>query len=218
MTMTPGEQYGYLTVVSFDHYYPKNWARYTKFRCVCGKEVVRSEAKIRQAVKEGRLPSCGCKTGETKSIRKRTHGMSRSRRGKKQHPLYSVWTDMKKRCYNPSHKAYKYYGGRGIVLCDAWKSNFSAFFEDMASSWAPGLTIDRIDVNGNYTKANCRWVSMKEQCRNRRSNIYVGGVTASEFARQHGLSLTTVLYRVRHGWTTEELGLPAGEKRKGGTA
>lgn len=216
MPMRQGEKYGYLTVVAFDHYYPKNWARYTRFRCVCGNEVVRSESKIRTAVKEGRLPSCGCKTSEAKSRAKQIHGMSRSRGGKKQHPLYSIWTDMKKRCYNPSHKAYKYYGGRGISLCDAWRLSFQAFFHDMSDGWAPGLTIDRIDVNGNYTKSNCRWVKMSEQCRNKRSNIYIEGVTASEFAKLHGLSKTTVLYRLRHGWKPEDLGLPSGAKRVGG--
>jgi hypothetical protein len=68
---------------------------------------------------------------------------------------------MRDRCHNPRDKYWRHYGGRGIVVCERW-ADFQNFFDDMAASWSPGLTLDRIDVNGNYCQENCRWVTQKE--------------------------------------------------------
>ena len=85
--------------------------------------------------------------------------------------LYNIYQGMTKRCYYPDNQNYKYYGGKGIVICNEWKSNFSAFKKwALENGYQDNLTIDRINTNGNYEPSNCRWVSMKEQCNNRTSN------------------------------------------------
>jgi hypothetical protein len=85
--------------------------------------------------------------------------------------LYSIYQGMTRRCYYPDNQNYKYYGGKGIVICNEWKTDFSAFKKwALENGYQDNLTIDRINTNGNYEPSNCRWVSMKEQCNNRTSN------------------------------------------------
>jgi hypothetical protein len=88
--------------------------------------------------------------------------------------LYNIWLKLKAKCYRITDDHYKWYGGRGITVCDEWKNDFKAFYDwAMSNGYADDLTIDRIDNNGNYCPSNCRWVDMKTQCNNRRSNILV---------------------------------------------
>lgn len=132
---------------------------------------------------------------------------------KQQHILRQKLCDMKRRCYNPKSKFYKDYGGRGIKVCDEWmdKKNGHANFQKWAleSGWHEFLTIDRIDVNGNYEPSNCRWATPKEQSNNRRDNNYItiGGVTktAQEWADQVGISMNGFKSRINSGWSEEEL-------------
>lgn len=84
-------------------------------------------------------------------------------------PLYTTWENMKQRCYNPNSVNYKYYGGRGVKVCDRWFNSYESFALDMGER-PDGCSIDRIDVNGNYEPDNCKWSTLKEQNNNRRNN------------------------------------------------
>lgn len=88
--------------------------------------------------------------------------------------LHLIWCNMKARCYNKNDKYYQDYGGRGIAVCDEWKDDFMSFYNwSTANGYADNLTIDRIDVNGNYEPNNCRWATIKQQNRNKRDTKYV---------------------------------------------
>lgn len=120
-------------------------------------------------------------------------------------PVYRAWVDMCQRCENPNNVGWKYYGGRGIRV--EWTC-FKEFLNDMGWSWGPGLTLDRKDNNGNYSKENCRWATRKEQSRNRRSSVFLelGGKirTISEWSEITGLAQDTVSKRIKSGWSVIE--------------
>ena len=91
----------------------------------------------------------------------------------KKTPEYATWERMKARCYMPSHNSYKNYGGRGIAVCDAWRSSFASFLADMGERPSDDYSLDRINNDGNYEPRNCKWSTAKEQTRNRRNNLMV---------------------------------------------
>lgn len=120
---------------------------------------------------------------------------------------YSVWRDMRNRCYNENTDRYDIYGGRGITVCDRWRTSFDAFLEDMGPRPSEEHSIDRIDVNGNYEPANCRWATRKEQGRNRRDNRLLTWSnetkTLSAWSEETGIEPDTITERLRRGWTIE---------------
>lgn len=167
--------------------------------CECGnKKEVRASC-----LKKGETKSCGCLLGVVMGDRLRTHGIGNENR------LYRIWTGIKTRCYNPKHKTYELYGKRGIRMCDEWKKSFIAF-RDLAimNGYSDSLTLDRIDVNGNYEPSNCRWATSKQQNNNKRNNSYItykGETrTASEWSEITGIKELTLASRKRKGWSGEE--------------
>jgi hypothetical protein len=133
------------------------------------------------------------------------HGMASN--GKTQ-PIYQVLKNIKQRCNNPRSQQFKNYGGRGIGYDPRW-NDFSEFFKDMGPSYKPGLSIERRDNNGDYTKDNCRWVNQLTQMSNTRTNVHLtlNGVTLnlSQWSRKTGLSLTAIIGRIRRKWTPEQI-------------
>lgn len=134
------------------------------------------------------------------------HGMSNTK-------IYNVWYAMKQRCYYTKDTNYKHYGGRGITVYDEWRYNFKAFYDwSMANGYQDDLTIDRIDVNGNYTPENCRWVDLKTQANNKRTNVYFtyNGITKTikQWSEIFNISYKTVTTRMYRGYPLAEcLGL-----------
>jgi hypothetical protein len=128
------------------------------------------------------------------------HGMGNTR-------IYSIWKNMKRRCDTPTNKSYADYGGRGIIFDPRW-AKFEAFYEDMFEGYADNLTLDRKDVNGNYCKENCRWLTIEEQQRGRRDNMMVeyNGVEMS-LLELYDVSESSVPYKTvyerifRYKWT-----------------
>jgi len=122
--------------------------------------------------------------------------------------MLEVWTNMKNRCYREEDIGYSRYGERGIKVCDRWLT-FTNFYEDMYPSYKKGLSIERIDNEGNYSRENCKWATWKEQCNNRRTNrvlSYKGqSKTLSEWAEEVGIKRGTISQRVdAYGWSVEK--------------
>lgn len=164
-----GQRFGRLTVVC-DTGERKRGYIVWRCKCDCGN----THEVIGNNLLRGSVKSCGClihdvakeniknthKSGtENHSFK---HGMSHSR-------LYRIWLCMRRRCYDERNIGYKYYGGRGIGVCDEWRNSFEAFRDwALANGYRDDLTIDRIDVNGNYEPLNCRWTDISTQLKNRR--------------------------------------------------
>ena len=148
--------YGRLTVTDRAE---NTLAGQTRWNCLCncGNTPTVNGADL----KRGRSRSCGCLQVEITVNRLTTHGYKHSR-------LYRIWQAMKTRCSRPSYSCYHRYGGRGICVCEEWKRSFVAFKDwALANGYSDNLSIDRINNNGNYEPANCRWATLVEQARNK---------------------------------------------------
>ena len=170
-----------------------------KCKCDCGNESYANSG----ALLSGRTRSCGCLMHESRGKSRITHHKSKSR-------LYVLYNGIKARCLNPNNKAFKWYGGKGIKICDEWLNDFQAFYEwAMANGYAKGLTIDRIDSEKDYCPENCRWITIQEQQHNKKSNHYItcNGEThtMTEWAKKTGININTLSSRINKlHWTPEK--------------
>ena len=168
-----------------------------KCRCDCGKEkIIRGPLLIK-----GEAVSCGCYALAQRKLPK-SHGLS-------DHPLYSIWADIKQRCFNKNNNNYKNYGGRGISVCKEWSDSFESFYEWAEADYKKGLSIDRIDVNGDYCPENCRWADRTIQSRNKRNtrHITINGITRSlyDWCDHYNCPYGRAETRLKHGWPVEDL-------------
>lgn len=189
-----GKRFGRLTVIDR----AKNYRQQVQWNCVCdcGKKTVVRALYLRN----GMTKSCGCYKSEVLKTKSITHGMSHSR-------LWRIWNCMHIRCEREYYEHYQNYGGRGISVCDEWKK-FAPFMEwATKNGYAENLTIDRIDVNGNYCPENCRWITMREQAKNRNSNrlITYNGETKilQDWARELNVDPRFLSRRLDNGWSVE---------------
>lgn len=154
-----GKRFGYLTILkTFKGQYKRHY--YAECKCDCGKFIIRRIDSLKRYVSEN--TSCGCVS--YKDNKRVTHNLSKCR-------LYRIYSGLKQRCYYKKHKDYKEYGGRGIKVCSEWLSDFMNFYNwAINNGYNENLTIDRINVNGNYEPDNCRWITEAEQHYNTRRN------------------------------------------------
>lgn len=165
-----GHRFGRLVVLehTYTRIFPNGGKRTMwKCRCDCGAEIVTQGQHLRT----GRSNSCGCLQREIAAATNYRHGGRHTK-------LYGVWTQMLQRCENPKNKRYADWGGRGITVCDEWH-DFAVFKADMEPTYAEGLTIERNNNDGPYSKANCRWATMLEQMQNTRPRKKVGSRCAA---------------------------------------
>lgn len=128
------------------------------------------------------------------------HGMSKTTE-------YTSWRSMIARCYYPKDTEWDNYGGRGIKVCDKWRNSFTAFYEDMGSK-SKGMTLERINTNGDYEPGNCRWATWREQANNKRTNrliTYEGKTkTVAQWSRETGIANINITDRLKRGWSIHD--------------
>jgi hypothetical protein len=192
-----GKRFGRLVVI---HRAQSSRPTETKWECLCdcGNKTIVDSFKLRNGITK----SCGCLAKELTSSRSKKHGMFGTR-------LYRIWFNMKQRCSNPKHIAFKNYGGRGIEVCSEWLE-FETFCKwAMSYGYCEDLSIDRIDNDKGYSPENCRWSTEKEQGQNKRNNrvIHINGEshTIAEWARYSGIKENTLRWRITNGVPIEEL-------------
>lgn len=182
-----GTRFGKLTVISS---LGKGWFL---CKCDCGGEKITLGRRLRR----GDVESCGCLLHE-KCFK---HGEKDSR-------LYFSWKNMKNRCTNKNAHSYRNYGGRGISVCEEWRQSYTAFRDwAIASGYRDNLTIDRIDVNGNYCPENCRWVLPSDQALNKTSNRQIEWRGKTQplcvWSKELGINYGTLKGRLNRGWDVE---------------
>jgi hypothetical protein len=192
-----GEKFGRLTVIKKSH--QDKWGVWHWLcKCDCGNEISPSGTNLRA----GKAPSCGCSKIEKNRECSTKHNLSRSR-------IYQTHTDMLQRCNNPNKRCYKYYGGRGIKVCKEWET-FEGFWEwAQHSGYTNDLTIERINVDGNYCPENCTWIPLSQQSINTRATEYITynnkTLTLQEWSKETGINRMTLYSRLHtRKWSIEK--------------
>ncbi len=165
--------------------------------CACGNQKAVALSKLTS----GNTKSCGCFKSDLRTQENTIHGMAGSN-------LYKVWASMKQRCSNPHDKSFNDYGSRGIKVCRQWL-DFKAFYKwAIANGYQKGLTLERLDNNGDYDPSNCTWVPKAKQSGNRRNSRMISfhgeTKTLSEWSRCLGLNREMLKYRLNQGWDVEK--------------
>lgn len=196
-----GWVFGRLTVIRFFDNTPhgKKESRWL-CKCECGSEAVIKGGNLTS----GCSKSCGCLRKEVTRKTHTTHGFTAGGITPKE---YEAWLGMKDRCYNPKYDLFHRYGGRGIVVCKRWLGSFQYFYDDVGKS-PPGMSLHRINNDGNYEPGNVKWATGIEQsnCTSRNHYIELGGrrQTASQWSRELGIKPGTILTRLGLGWNAKD--------------
>lgn len=202
-----GQKFNMLTVIGYAGRVKKNQFWYC--RCDCG-GITRTKT---YSLVHAKAKSCGCMVKIWAGDRFRTHGNSCG----PDKNMYSIWRGMLARCLNENSTGYSDYGARGIKVCERWME-FDNFLADMGDR-PKGMSIDRIDVNGNYEPSNCRWATLSAQANNTRRNVFYERdgerLTVSQWAYKVGLSPDLVHARLTRGWSFEDALLPDGTTKPG---
>lgn len=199
-----GKRFGRLTAIEISH--KANRRMIWECKCDCGNTVYAPTCNL----SSGNTQSCGCLNKELVAARSTSHGMSYTRE-------YKTWLGMKKRCFYKNSTNYADYGGRGITVCKRWMS-FENFHADMGDK-PKGMTLDRVDTDGDYEPSNCRWATLEEQGNNQRGTkrfAFNGkNLTISEWGREVGINKHTLRYRLKHlMWDIERAVTTVPIKRK----
>jgi hypothetical protein len=194
-----GEKFGRWTVIERGKN-DKNGKAMWLCQCECGSQPREVNSS---SLRNGVSNSCGCLNLEKISSRFKLHGKSKTR-------LNNIWFNMKQRCYNSKNPNYADYGGRGIKICDEWLNDFLNFYNwSIENGHSDELSIERINVNGDYDKHNCKWATDLEQANNKRNNVYItiNNVTrtAAQWEKDSGINKSTFRNRIRRGLQGEEL-------------
>lgn len=189
-----GQKFGRLTVISYAR---KDKEGNILWNCLC--DCGNTKIILRNNLKSGHTQSCGCYKIEVVT----NHGHAKS--GNKS-PTYHSWCGVITRCINPNHKNYMDYGGRGITVCERWSHSFKNFLEDMGER-PKGMSIDRINNDGNYYKENCKWSTITEQNRNMRNNVrltFNGKIKLqADWAKEWEINPVVISYNIRKGHSME---------------
>lgn len=206
-----GQRFGRLVVVGKAEKPQGNKSRKTFWlcQCDCGNQKVVASDKLRN----GDTKSCGCLKIELAKLRIAQYKSGRTTHGLSSHRLYNIYSKMKNRCYKADDPKYYRYGARGITICEEWLSSFRAFYDwAMANGYEDGLSIDRINNDGNYSPENCRWATNTEQQNNKSTNRLVSYngelMTIADAARAANIPMPTLWWRMKNGWNEDKLFIP----------
>lgn len=205
-----GQKFGKLEVIKLSRNV-KSGKRYRKYwlcKCECG-----NNKEIRtDCLTGGGVKSCGCLKKEQDKKNLTDKFRYKAKYNIVDERLRGIWQGMKSRCLDKSNKSFYRYGGRGITLCNEWL-DFNVFADwALSNGYKETLTIDRIDNSGNYKPSNCRWITNKEQCRNRRTNHLVNykgeKITLIELSEKTGIPYGVIASRAQKGWLDHDLTKP----------
>ena len=195
-----GKRFGRLVVVAEGE--KKATSRSCRWvcRCDCGNITPPIDG---YKLRKGESQSCGCYKNDLLIERSYRHGLCNTR-------IHRIWVNMKTRCYNPNHRYFHRYGGRGITIFDEWLNSLTSFYDwAIANGYSDNLTIDRIDNNKGYSPENCRWTTARNQNNNRGCNVLIEingeTKTIAQLAEESGLSYRTVHARYSRGLVGESL-------------